>query len=166
MQAHKTGDLRIWWIPQIPGAPFMLNVKDAEEGVMLMAILAKYDLFQFHRLIKPDYYDIGGFEIFEDDEWTEWYSEDGEDINEWLQNNAQSRLRERILWTLSPVVATLSPLVISLRNVQRPSISMPKTKIEVDPFDLVSSVETKVAGNQTRESPAENLGEHHGRPND
>ena len=47
-----------------------------------MDILAEYDLFQFKNDIKPDYSNAGGLQVFENDDWSEWYSEDGWDIDE------------------------------------------------------------------------------------
>lgn len=74
--------LRIWWIPQVPMEPFRVEVESPEEAKKLLNILADYDIFQFENNVKPDYCNAGGLEVFEDGEWTDWYSEDGEDIND------------------------------------------------------------------------------------
>ena len=72
--------LRVWWIPQIPGKPFHVGVDTVEEGVKIMEVLAEYDLFQYENKIKPDYANVGGLEIFEDGEWCSWYDDEtGED---------------------------------------------------------------------------------------
>ncbi len=77
---------RVWHIPQIPGEGFRVSVKSPEEAIKVMDILANYDLFQLENNIKPDYSNAQGFEVFEDDEWCEWYSGDGEDIREYAEN--------------------------------------------------------------------------------
>lgn len=71
----KDGDLRVWWIPQIPMESFYVSVDTVHEGVKVMGILAKYDMFQLENNIKPDYANAGGLEIFEDGEWCDWYIE-------------------------------------------------------------------------------------------
>jgi len=77
--------LRVWWIPQVPGTPFHVEVKDIEQAIFLMRVLADYDKFQFENNIKPDYSNAGGLEIFneEDQEWEDWYDNDGEDIDQY-----------------------------------------------------------------------------------
>lgn len=73
--------LKVWWIPQIPGKPFEVPVESIAEGVKLMDILAKYDIFQFENHIKPEYSNAGGLMMIDSDgEWTDWYDEEsGED---------------------------------------------------------------------------------------
>jgi hypothetical protein len=83
------GNLRVWWIPQIPGAPFHVPVKNIDEAKLLLKTLANYDLFQFNNRIKGDYANSGGLEICEslDDkmEWCEWYDEDGNSIDDLMK---------------------------------------------------------------------------------
>lgn len=64
--------LRVWWIPQIPGKPFIVPVESVAEGVNIMNILADYDWFQLNNNIKPDYCNAGGLSMFEDGEWIDW----------------------------------------------------------------------------------------------
>ena len=88
--------LRIWWIPQVPGKTFKVDVNSVEEGVKLMDTLANYDLFQLENNIKPDYCNAGGLIMFDakDDtdspqgSWVDWFDEEtGEDDpKEWLVN--------------------------------------------------------------------------------
>lgn len=56
------GDLRVWWIPQVPGKMFLVANN-----------------------IKPDYANAGGLQILdEDSEWVDWYDdESGEDFDEY-----------------------------------------------------------------------------------
>lgn len=74
------GDIRVWWIPQIPGMPFTAEVSDIEVGKLLCDTLARYDLFQFENRIKPDYSNAGGIEFFHDGEWESLDPDDEDDM--------------------------------------------------------------------------------------
>jgi hypothetical protein len=77
---NQNQKLRVWWIPQVPGKPFYVDVSSVEEGVKIMDVLAGYDQFQLDNNIKPDYANAGGLSIFEDGEWVDWYDDEtGED---------------------------------------------------------------------------------------
>ena len=70
--------LRVWWIPQIGiNETFYVPVNTAEEGKKLLDTLATYDAFQLQNNVKPDYCNIGGLQIFdeEENEWCDWYIE-------------------------------------------------------------------------------------------
>lgn len=78
-----TNKLRVWWIPQVPGKPFHVEVNSVAEGVKIMDILADYDAFQFANNIKPDYANCGGLEQLEPDEdypgdfaWYAWFDDE------------------------------------------------------------------------------------------
>ncbi len=75
--------MRVWHIPQIPVKAFHVPVKSPDEAVIMLNALADYDIFQLENNIKPDYFNAQGLEVFEDDEWIEWYNDDGEDIHEY-----------------------------------------------------------------------------------
>lgn len=81
------GDLRVWWIPQVPGTPFYVSVKTVDEAILLLNTLADYDCFQFENNIKPDYCNAGGLMVYDsedgedDNAWTEWHNDDGDDID-------------------------------------------------------------------------------------
>ena len=83
----KKGDLRVWWIPQIPGKPFYARVFSPYEAKLLLKVLAGYDMFKSAQHIKPDYSNAGGlqvFEVFDADGWTEWEDEaTGEQIDDY-----------------------------------------------------------------------------------
>jgi hypothetical protein len=90
--AANPGDLRVWWIPQVPGKPFHVPVASPAEAKKLIDVLAEYDIFQFENRIKPDYCNAGGLECFQqfgpgeavdEPDWCEWESEDGDDISDW-----------------------------------------------------------------------------------
>lgn len=76
----QKGDLRVWWVPQVPMEAFRRHVKDIEQAKFLLDTLADYDLFQFEKKVKPDYTNAGGLEVFNGEEWEEWENEDGDDI--------------------------------------------------------------------------------------
>jgi hypothetical protein len=88
----ENGALQVWWIPQIPGKPFYVDVATPEEAQKIMSVLAKYDIFQYENKIKPDYCNAGGLRCFNQEgvgtayeqEWAEWYDEEtGDDIDQW-----------------------------------------------------------------------------------
>jgi hypothetical protein len=92
-EKNKQGDLRVWWIPQIPGKAFHVPVATPEEAKKVLDTLARYDAFQYDNNIKPDYCNAGGLECFQqfgdpetpDDfpDWCEWESEGGDSIDEY-----------------------------------------------------------------------------------
>lgn len=77
---NNNGDLRVWWIPQVPMKPFYVTVKTLDEAVLIVETLADYDRFQFENGVKGDYSNTGGLEVFEDGEWVEWCNSDGDDL--------------------------------------------------------------------------------------
>ena len=80
---NKEIKFRVWWKPQIPmNESFYVEVATSQEAKKVLDILAKYDLFQLENRIKPDFSNAGGLEVFENKQWSEWYSKDGEDIDE------------------------------------------------------------------------------------
>jgi hypothetical protein len=85
MPEPKPGALRTWHIPQIPGKPFHVNVKNLREAKIMLKALANYDLFQFENRVKPDYSNAQGLEVFEGGEWCEWESKSGENIDHYLR---------------------------------------------------------------------------------
>lgn len=84
MKDRNEGDLQVWWIPQIPGKAFKVDVTSVEEGVKIMDVLADYDSFQYKNNIKPDYSNAGGLAMWSLDHdgdgtpgWEDWYIDDG-----------------------------------------------------------------------------------------
>lgn len=61
------GDLRIWYVPQVPGKAFKMSVDSVKEGHLVLDILYNFSLFESENRIKPDYADAGGIEIYESD---------------------------------------------------------------------------------------------------
>jgi hypothetical protein len=83
----KQGDLKVWHIPQVPGKPFEVPVNNIEEAKLILNVLANYDTFQFENKIKPDYCNVQGLVVYDEnfdgdgnDDWVEWEDEEGNDI--------------------------------------------------------------------------------------
>lgn len=90
MSEPKQGDLRVWWIPQIPGEQFHVDVASLAEAKKMLDVLAQYDIFQFENNIKPDYCNAGGLECYrqpgtweegDSEDWCEWASDWGDNID-------------------------------------------------------------------------------------
>lgn len=84
--APKPGDLRVWWIPQVPMPPFHVPVTSIADAARIMDLLARYDAFEFEQSVKGDYANVGGVERWCEDNgdgepgWESWYDEEtGED---------------------------------------------------------------------------------------
>lgn len=85
----KAGDLQVWWIPQVPGEPFLVPVKNIRESKLVLDALARYDTFQLEQNIKGDFSNAGGLNVYSLDidgdktpGWETWYNEDGDGIDE------------------------------------------------------------------------------------
>ena len=96
MKEAKDGDLRVWWVPQVPMKSFYVGVKDVEQAKLILNALAQYDLFQWRNKVKPDYSNAGGLQIYAKNyegvmEWTDWEDEDGEDIDEIMKAEAMDK---------------------------------------------------------------------------
>ncbi len=104
----KNGDLKVWWIPQVPMKAFEYPVSTPQEGFILLDALAKYDMFQFDNNIKPDYSNAGGLCVFDEtsidldedyDGWDDWYSEMGGCIDNYLrEENGLELLNKHLIF--------------------------------------------------------------------
>jgi Superinfection exclusion gene product 17 len=81
------GDLKVWWIPQVPMKAFEALVPDLATAAAILDVLADYDAFQFENNVKGDYCNTGGLTILRNGEWQDWESEDGEDFDIWRDEN-------------------------------------------------------------------------------
>ena len=80
----ENGQLRVWWIPQVPMKPFNVLVNNLEEANLLLNALADYDIFQYENNVKADYCNMGGLSIWDEDideddlgeKWRDWYDEE------------------------------------------------------------------------------------------
>lgn len=77
----KHGDLRIWWVPQIPMQSFEVDVPDLLTADLMLTTLGRYDAFQFENKVKPDYCNAGGLVQYdaESHEWWDWECPDSLD---------------------------------------------------------------------------------------
>ena len=75
--------LRVWWIPQVGAISeaFYVPVQSVAEGKKVLDMLAAYDAFQLQNRVKPDYCNVGGLQMFDEEEceWNDWYMETDED---------------------------------------------------------------------------------------
>lgn len=86
----QEGDLRIWWVPQVPMRPFRVRVDNLREAKLLLDTLASYDIFQLAHRIKPDFCNAGGVDVFEDGEWMDWeHPESGESFDEYIRRTSE-----------------------------------------------------------------------------
>ena len=86
-------DLKVWWVPQMPGTAFEVPVDNLEQAAFVVNLLAKYDIFQFQQHIKPDYCNVGGLVVYSGDEWIDWYNDAGDDFDVWLSGWRSARQR-------------------------------------------------------------------------
>ena len=77
MTQLKEGDLRVWWIPQVPMPAFEVPVESLSQGWWLVDVLGRYDAFQLEHNVKPDYCNAGGVqECLKIDGQYDWYDVD------------------------------------------------------------------------------------------
>ena len=69
----KEGDLCIWWI-NYPPAPAERFVVDSREKAIENLLFLEY----LYLCVESN---VGGLSIFEDGEWVDWYDDDGNDID-------------------------------------------------------------------------------------
>jgi hypothetical protein len=74
-KAFEQPDLKVWWIPQVPGKAFEQPVESFVEAKLLLDTLGLYDLFQLENNIKGDYSNAGGLQVYESVEegWVDWH---------------------------------------------------------------------------------------------
>lgn len=69
--------LQVWHIPQVPGTAFKVDVQDEREARLILDVLAMYDQFQFQHRIKPDFSNVQGVNVQEQNgEWVDYYTDD------------------------------------------------------------------------------------------
>lgn len=79
-------ELRVWHNCQICELRelFYVKVDSIEEAILVINVLWDYDRYQYEKGVKSDYCNASGLEIFntEENEWEEYYDEEGRDIIE------------------------------------------------------------------------------------
>lgn len=85
----SAGALKVWWIPQVPMAPFEAIVPDLPTAAAVLDVLADYDAYQFRTNVKGDYCNAGGLMILRaDGEWEDWEDPDTcDDFDHWRDEN-------------------------------------------------------------------------------
>lgn len=86
----KEGDLRVWWIPQIPGKAFHWPVSDLAHAASMLDALAAYDDFQFGENVKGDYANTGGLLVYRNGDWEDWESDECDDLDTYRQSTSPS----------------------------------------------------------------------------
>lgn len=89
MSNESSLQFRVWHNCQIGKVNnFYTKVNSIEEAWNMINTLAQYDIFQYENRIKPDYCNSNGLEYFDEEEndWLEWYDDDGYDIREHFEN--------------------------------------------------------------------------------
>lgn len=84
--------LRVWHNCQVGAVGnFYVEVESIEQAWKTLNTLWDYDSFQYENNIKPDYCNASGLEYFdeEEQEWCEWYDDDGLDIKEHFEENEE-----------------------------------------------------------------------------
>jgi len=82
MDKLREGQIRVWWIRQVPNIPLYFPVDTIDDAIKRLKMLEHSDLA--NPLIETN---AGGLEIVEDGEWTEFYNDEGEDINSIMEDN-------------------------------------------------------------------------------
>lgn len=80
----KPGDLRIWYVPQVPMKAFTEPVETVAEGNRLLDVIYRLALFELENRVKPDYSNMGGVARWETDGegGFDWYDVDEEEDEE------------------------------------------------------------------------------------
>lgn len=68
---------RIYYIHQVPGKPFVIDVPDAETGQAILDVISDLMLNLYETNQIPDYANTGGVEYLDwDGDWAEYDAED------------------------------------------------------------------------------------------
>jgi Superinfection exclusion gene product 17 len=75
MSELRGGEIKVWYVPQIPMQPFEVIVPDLRTARIVLDALVMFSCFEFRNHVKPDYADVGGVCRFEggteDGEWVD-----------------------------------------------------------------------------------------------
>lgn len=65
------GDLRVWYIPQVPGKAYEVEMptQDLATAVLVLDAVIGLSIFEFENRIKPDYSDMAGIARFDGEDW-------------------------------------------------------------------------------------------------
>lgn len=72
------GDLRVWTVVNPPAAPSYYPVESPDHALRVIESMI------IRQGRNPSIWmNVHGLQVYDGDEWAEWYSDDGEDINDW-----------------------------------------------------------------------------------
>lgn len=62
---------KVWYVPQLPMKAFEVEVDDLKTANTVLNAIYDLSLFEYENRIKPDYADLGGIAVWneEDSEW-------------------------------------------------------------------------------------------------
>lgn len=72
---------KAWYIPQIPGEAFEVEVDSPAEGFKILDIISRFSLFEFENRVKPDYADAGGVVEWDESE-QDWWDVDEDEMGD------------------------------------------------------------------------------------
>lgn len=67
MSEPVEGQVRVWYIPQVPMDAFEFDVPDLAAGKLVLDALSAFSWFEYQNDVKPDYADAGGIHSYEAD---------------------------------------------------------------------------------------------------
>jgi len=110
----QINDLRVWWIPQVPGNAFYVPVRNCIEAKLVLNTLASYDQFQFDENVKPDYTNAGGLQRYVDEgdgpEWLDWHPHPDDDDGDILDPSDMDDRRLLLRYAHEGEITSHTPL--------------------------------------------------------
>ena len=105
----------VYWFPVAPmNQPMNLPVPSPVAAGWAIDLLAWFDLYQAEHNLRPDFSNAGGLTVSgKDGEPENWYSDDGEDFDDWWEENREDHplTDETITWLCKILVAYSEYLV-------------------------------------------------------
>lgn len=77
------GDLKVFYIPQMPMKAFEVKVTSIAEGGRILDVIEQFSAFEFENRVKPDYCDMGGLVRYETDgeDGFDWYDVEDHEVD-------------------------------------------------------------------------------------
>ena len=69
---------QVWYCPQMPMKAFEVETSNALEAEKILGVLEDFSLFEFENRVKPDYADVGGIQVWDEEGrgWVDYHPED------------------------------------------------------------------------------------------
>jgi hypothetical protein len=79
---------RVYHQSNVPCEPFYVSVENIEQAILILNVLANYDLYLQDLYLGKEFSNCQGLEQFNEDsqEWEEYYNNDGESIEDLMNN--------------------------------------------------------------------------------